>query len=482
MTLRTRLAVASALILVVAVGAVGVVLSQSARLALIDPIDQRLTRIAENFVSSDHLPPVFEQPSFGNGPRGGSARPEGRDTAVLRFVDGELDGSFASGFEGGLDPLPSVTPSDADELAPGTWRLVDLSSASGSVEFRGVKIVVSPELDSGIASDSTQVLYVFAQPLTAAEEAVEQLRLTVLMVALLAVAIGGALTWWTVRRSFRPVDETIAIVEQIGDGDLGLRVPEPLHPSELNSLGRSINAMLGDIERANEAESAARTALTQFVADASHELRTPIAAISGHSELIDSGRLDADSASRSMDRIRAEALRMQRLVDDLLILASHDSGHRRMHRLVNLSDIVADAVEDGQAIDAARTYATSIEPEIRVVGDEAHLQQVIANLLANIRAHTPAGTTASIVVTLSGHHALVRVSDNGPGVPETQQPRMFERFFRSDMSSPQRGGAGLGLAIVAAIVDEHNGTIEVRTVAGQTCFELRLPIDAEGSD
>jgi two-component system OmpR family sensor kinase len=493
MTLRTRLAALSALILIIAVVAVGTVLSQSARKALIDPIDRRLIRIGEDFVSIDRRIPPFAPQAGGAGPGGADTRPEGRDTAVLRFVDGTLDGSSASGFDSDPDPLPVVPAAQLADLELGTWRLVDLSSADGEVNFRAVEIAVGPDSDTQISAsgprvvgiDSSaqvtaggqRVVYLFAQPLTSVEASVDRLRFVALIAGLVAVAVGGVLTWMMVRHSFKPVDETIAIAAQIGSGDLSLRVPEPAHPAELHSLGRSINTMLSGIERSQQAETAARTALTQFVADASHELRTPIAAISGHAELIASGALDPEGAGRSVERIAAESLRMQRLVDDLLVLASHDTGHRQEFRVVNLSDIVTDAVEDGRAIDAGRTYRSNIEPEIRVLGDEARLQQVIANLLANVRCHTPSATTASIVVGHDGECALVVVADDGPGIPDAQRPHLFERFYRSRSSSPQRaGGAGLGLAIVSAIVDEHHGTVEVHSAEGETRFEVRLPI------
>jgi two-component system OmpR family sensor kinase len=492
MTLRTRLAVGAAIILAVAVGAVGVVLSQTARSALISPIDERLTRIADG---------VTRGPRFDGGPRGpnlggpfdsGSTtgrqnRPEGRDTALLRFVDGKLDMSEPSGFDTDPDALPVVDPSVLANLSPGDSKLVDLQSANGGLDFRAILIASetststgtsTTKLTSSAGAADQRVVYVFAQPLASVDATVRRLQLTALLAALGALVVGAGLTWWSVRRSLQPVEATVEIAGRIGDGDLSLRVPEPERPSELHRLGHSINAMLTNLEASQDAERSARAALTQFVADASHELRTPIAAISGHAELIESHALDSQGADRSASRIAAESHRMQRLVDDLLTLASHDAGQRRAHRVVNLSDVVSDALEDARAIDATRRYEGFADPGVRVNGDEAQLIQILSNLLGNVRVHTPPGTATRVELHASDGVAVLRVSDDGPGISVEQQSRLFERFFRADSSrSRTTGGAGLGLAIVAALVEDHAGEISVQSETGRgTTFELRLPI------
>ena len=487
MMLRTRLALLAAAILAAAVGLVGIVLSQSARAALIHPIDQRLTRTAKGFVSPERVGGPPRVPSGGSFNLGGeSPRPEGRDTALIRYVDGKLDTSVPSGFDNDRDPLPAFYPDSVADLRPGTWRLVTLHSTDGSEDFRAVVVVTfgSPTAEpfartsTAAASGDARLVHVFAVPLNSVDDTVNRLRLTVLISALFALFLGGGLTWWMVRRSFRPVDQTIAIATRIGDGDLSLRVPEPQQPAELRSLGGAINTMLGKIEVSQDSERAARGSLTQFVADASHELRTPIAAISGHAELIESGALDDDGTLRSVGRISSESTRMQRLVDDLLTLASHDTGHRRPHRSVNLSDIVTDALEDCRAIDATRTYTSDVASPVRVEGDEAQLLQVVANLLANVRTHTPPRTTATITLAAESGTAVLTVSDDGPGIPESQRDHLFERFFRADLSrSRTTGGAGLGLAIVAALVDEHGGSIRLsRSAPGENTFEVRVPL------
>ena len=477
MTLRTRLAALAAVILAVAVGVVGVVLSQSTRAALLDPIDERLEQLAREFSRiGDREDGPRPEPPDGELPR--ERRPEGRDAAMLRFVDGERDMAEASGFESEPDPLPEVEASVAEGLGPGGWRLVDLVSSDGELGFRAVTIVSDGAHGSFGGTEipkGTRVVHVFARPLDSVDATVARLRWTAMGAALVALLLGALLTWVVVRQAFRPVEETIAVAQRIGEGDLSLRVPEPDRPAELRSLGRSINSMLGGIETAQAAEVAARGALTQFVADASHELRTPIAAILGHAELLESGSLDDETRGRSIGRISGEAARMQRLVDDLLTLASHDTGHLRPHRLVNLSGVIADAVEDARAIDAERTYTGDITDGVRVDGDEGQLTQVVGNLLANVRAHTLPGTTATVRLwrTTEGT-ATIEVSDDGPGVPAENRERLFERFYRAP-GGGARPGAGLGLAIVAAIVSEHGGTLRLVDRPVGTTIEVMLP-------
>lgn len=476
MTLRTRLTALLAVILAISVGAVGVVLSQSVKDTLMAPIDENLNRLGDNLVRSDG-PPPGRVPNRQDSPE--QPRPEGRNVAIVQYIDGELHQQVPSGFGTDPDPLPNVDASIGNDLAVGEWHLVNLTSEDGSLGFRGVVAVTAsdPASPGGApTSADSRVVSVFAQPLDSVEASVARLRRAAVVAALLALLLGGSFTWLMVWRAFRPVDETVKIAARIEEGDLSLRVPEPDQPTELRSLGRSINTMLDGIEAARGAEVAARASLTRFVADASHEMRTPIAAVSGYAELLRSGELDEATQTRSVDRISAESARMQRLVDDLLTLASHDSGYRRTHHLLNLSAVVADAIEDARAIDADRTYTSTITPELRVSGDEEQLLQCAANLLANIRVHTPPGTNASVVIESTGDNARLTVADDGPGIPEPQRERLFDRFFRAQTASSQASGTGLGLAIVSALVNEHRGTLEVHSDDDGTRFKLELPL------
>jgi two-component system OmpR family sensor kinase len=216
----------------------------------------------------------------------------------------------------------------------------------------------------------------------------------------------------------------------------------------------------------------------QFVADASHELRTPLAAIRGYAELTRRGRdTVAPDIAHALGRVESESARMTTLVDDLLLLARLDSGRPLEREPVELSGLVVDTVNDAHAAGRDHRWVLDLPGvPVTVPGDAPRLHQVLANLLANARTHTPPGSTVttSLATTPDGS-AVVTVSDDGPGIPEQLQPDIFVRFARGDTSrSRAAGSTGLGLAIVAAVVDAHGGAVEVASRPGRTSFAVRL--------
>lgn len=490
-SLRSRIALAVALIVAVSAAFVGVTTSQLARAALIRPIDQRLEQIATRFPRFRGVPPVSASGRPELGPSGSSGvfgapmgpsgvsgvsgqgrlvvdpglnpRPEGRDAAMLQYEGSRLTQSFAAGFSNDEVELPVFDIAAVDALlGAADWKLVDLRSASGDVSYRAVVIR---------SGSSTTV---FALPLTDVDNTVVRLRVVGLAVAIAAMVAGSIAVWWTVRRSLRPLSEIAERSALIGPESLHQRMPVPQWPSEVAVLSTSINTMLDELEHSQRAEREAQASLAQFVADASHELRTPVAAISGHAELAASDMADEATRQRSLQRIQSESARMGRLVGDLLTLAATDTEFRRPHRRVNAAGIVIDAMEDARAVDAQRTYDTDAVDDVHVMGDEAQLTQIVANLLGNVRTHTPAGTVARLGLRRVGDHAVITVSDDGPGIAEDLVPRLFERFTRRAPAGS--GGAGLGLAIVAALAEEHGGSVElVDGRPGSTTFEIRLP-------
>ncbi|WP_284253364.1 sensor histidine kinase [Pseudolysinimonas kribbensis] len=220
--------------------------------------------------------------------------------------------------------------------------------------------------------------------------------------------------------------------------------------------------------------------MRQFVADASHELRTPLASIRGYSELTRRGGHELpDDVVRSIGRIESESIRMTALVEDLLLLARLDAGRELVLGDVDLVPIVVDAVSDAHVAGGDHEWRLLDPPAEPVVvrGDAGRLHQVVANLLANARTHTPAGTVVEIGLTVEGDEAVLSVADDGPGIPEGLQPVLFERFARGDGSrSRSAGSTGLGLAIVAAVVDGHGGTVQAVSRPGDTRFAVRLPL------
>lgn len=284
-----------------------------------------------------------------------------------------------------------------------------------------------------------------------------------------------------IRRGLRPLDRIVGTAAAIGGGDLGRRVEAGPPGTEVGRLGDALNAMLGQIERAFREREESEDRLRRFVADASHELRTPVATIRGYAELFRRGAATRqDDLEKAMRRIEAEAARMGSLVDELLLLARLDQGRPLDRAPVELTELAADAVADTLAIDPDRPLSLDYDGPVRVTGDAARLRQVVGNLLANVLDHTPTGTQATVRVGLDGGRALIEVADAGPGMAPDHLARVFQRFYRVDHGhgrDARNGGAGLGLSIVEAVVTAHGGDVSARAVpGGGTSFLVRLPV------
>jgi len=248
--------------------------------------------------------------------------------------------------------------------------------------------------------------------------------------------------------------------------------------TEVGRLGLAVNRMLDHIAAALSTRQASESRVRQFVADASHELRTPLAAIRGYTELAQRKRAEVPAdVAHAMGRVESEADRMTHLVEDLLLLARLDSGRGLDRQPVDLCRLCADAVGDAHIAGLGHHWNLELPAEpVIVPGDEARLHQVVANLLANARVHTPPGTTVTLALRSEPDAAVLCVVDDGPGIPEALQPNVFERFVRADTARTHKDGStGLGLAIAAAVVGAHHGTISLRSAAGRTEFAVRLP-------
>jgi two-component system OmpR family sensor kinase len=283
----------------------------------------------------------------------------------------------------------------------------------------------------------------------------------------------AALALWVVRLGLRPLREIEATAAAITAGDLSHRVDHPDARTEVGRVGSALNEMLDRIESSDRR-------LRRFVADASHELRTPLAAVRAYAELFARGAAARpEDLERSMSGITREAERMSLLVDDLLLLARLDEGRPLEQKPVDLAEVVQEAVDAARVVEPDRPIELSLEPAT-VTGDEIRLRQVLDNLLANARTHTPAGTPVSIELRRADGRATLTVTDRGPGLTEEQSTRVFERFYRADSSRTRAsGGAGLGLSIVAAVTEAHGGTVEtLPTPGGGATFVITLPLGA----
>jgi two-component system OmpR family sensor kinase len=321
-------------------------------------------------------------------------------------------------------------------------------------------------------------ILLIGMPTRDTESAIKHLARVEMIVSSIALAAVGLLAFRSIRRGLRPLEEISDTARAIGAGDLSRRVRRAEPRTEVGRLGQALNDMLGQIETAFREREASEERLRRFVADASHELRTPVATVRGYAELFRRGAAERpDDLAKTMTRIEAEAERMGVLVDELLLLARLDQGRPLEREPVDLARLAAEAVAGTHAVEPDRPIELETADGAVVLGDAMRLRQVLDNLLANVRRHTPAGAPAAVRIGVADGQVEIAVTDHGPGLTEDQRERVFERFYRTDHSrSREHGGAGLGLSIVAAVAKAHDGTVDVTSAPDEgATFTVRLP-------
>jgi two-component system OmpR family sensor kinase len=318
---------------------------------------------------------------------------------------------------------------------------------------------------------------VVAESLSGTDSTLQRLLFIELIVSASVLVILGLIAWLMVRRDMRPLEEMAVTAGNIADGDLSQRVSYVTPGSEVGQLGVAFNIMIEEIEEAFDARAASENKLRRFLADASHELRTPLTSIRGYSEMFDLGIRDRpNDLATAMDHIKNEASRMGTLVDDLFLLAQLDHERPVAHEPLDLVEVLEQAVASIRVSAPGRTVALNVRGPVTVVGDVRRMRQVVDNLLVNAVNHTPETASVAVGVRLDGADAVVTVSDDGPGIDPAVASRIFEPFYRSDPSRARAtGGAGLGLAIVAAIVEAHGGRVRLLEGTTGATFEVRVP-------
>ncbi|MGE3621380.1 MAG: sensor histidine kinase [Acidimicrobiia bacterium] len=456
MSLRARVLAGLALVAVVLVVSM-VVITASTRRNLVRQVDAQLT---PDLIISRIRP-------------GGGAPAEGTvllSQVYVGVVQGDAVTAYATpNLQGEEAPLPVIGPDRALRAAR-DGHAFTVGSEGSRTRYR---------VRAAVARPSGTVMVV-ALPLDDVDEAVRRLVVVELAATAAIVGVLGLVAWWVLHLGIRPVKRMTQVATAIAGGDLSSRVPPANPRTEAGELGAALNQMMGRIETSFDRQRRSEDRLRQFVADASHELRTPVSTIRGYAELYRSGGLGTPSdLDDAMRRTEQEAVRMGSLVDDLLTLARLDQGRPMEHDPVDLAVVARDAVRDAGAVDPARPITADVPAEaVVVVGDELRLRQVVANVMGNALVHTPPGTPVHVRLRAEGPHAVLEVTDQGPGMSAQDAARAFERFYRADPARARhRGGSGLGLSIVEATVGAHGGAVGLRTAPGQgTTVRFELPL------
>ncbi len=419
-----------------------------------------------------------------------------RQSGSARDDDGDGDRSFQAGDANGiltarLDSTPSgevlLRTRDLLPAAPVTLTASQLSVLTG-VEDEDAAFVDLPGLGSyrvlmTRTSDGSAVL-VAGQPAGKVESATRNMLWIQLLLTAAGVGIAAIAGDRLIRRTLKPLREVASTAHEVAalpldSGEVGetARVPTRLTDprTEVGQVGAALNQLLGHMESALDARHRSELQVRQFVADASHELRTPLATIMGYAEL--ARRSSSYDPAAALLKVEEEGVRMRGLVEDLLLLARLDSGRPLADDEVDLTKLALETVEDARVVGRGHQWVLELPEEpVLVTGDGDRLHQVLSNLLTNARRHTPAGTRVVVGLRAEGRSAVLTVADDGPGIPADLLPGVFERFTRADASRTRdSGGAGLGLALVEAIVSAHGGHVGVTSHPGETVFTVSLP-------
>lgn len=474
-TLRTRLVSSMlGLIVLISVG-IGVFTTYSLHSFLVGKLDDQLTAAGQR--AGDNGPGgngTFPAPDRNGGKLGGPHLPFGQPVGSIGVFVGPTTTTggyrLASGYDGAL----SAAATNQLSRVP-----VDGQVRTLNVDGYGSYRVIANVSQGG------SLKVVTGLPLAPVNSTVVRLTLIITALSVIGLVIAALLGALIVQLALRPLRRVTATASRVAEmsldsGEVAFaeRVIEPNPHTEVGQVGVAFNRMLENVTDALNARHHSEMRVRQFVADASHELRTPLASIRGYAELTRRSRDQAPpDIAHAMSRVESEANRMTALVEDLLLLARLDAGRPLDSSEVDLTRLAVDAVSDAHAAGPDHRWNLELPDDpVLLLGDGPRLQQVLVNLLANARTHTPAGTLVSVSLTEQADNVLLAVRDDGPGIPPELMPDIFGRFTRGEQSrSRTAGSTGLGLAIVAAVITAHGGRISVTSQPGDTVFEVTLP-------
>lgn len=466
MSLRTRVIAAVALIALVLTGVL-VYVARTTEANLVDQVDEQLL---------DAVQPVRRLDLGDRLGRRAGARPVLADRTPRQP---ELSSLYVAVVEGDV-VTPVVRPGLRSEDLP----LPDVDASEAIARVSGAPFTVG-SIDGDLrwrahayAEPRGAAVRVIALPLDTVDDALADLVALELLAAAVIGMCLALVAFWVIHLGIRPVKKMTEVATAIAGGDLTHRVPDTDPATEAGQLGDALNRMLGSIEESFAERQRTEARLRQFVADASHELRTPVATIRGYAELYRVGGLEGEGRlDDAMRRTEQESVRMGGLVEDLLALARLDEGRPLDLAPVDLASVAEDAAADARAVEPQRTVTTTTAGPLLVDADEAKVRQVVANLVANARVHTPPEASIAIATGTTGGRHFIEVADDGPGMAPEVAARAFERFYRADPSrSRHQGGSGLGLSIVDAVVRAHGGDVTLRSTPGTgTVVRIELP-------
>ena len=377
---------------------------------------------------------------------------------TLLDIDGNLIGQVG-GELGGKNF--AVTGLKIAEVSQYKNRPFTIEGKDGEPDIRALAQMLPTGMGSVIVADSLEKV----------DKTLSQLRFLFLILGLIALTAIALAARWIIALGLKPLEAVEDTAEAIAAGDLSARLPAAKPDTEVGRLTTSLNTMLARIEESFTARVESENKLRRFVADASHELRTPLTAIRGFAELHRQGAVVGEEKTKELiNRIEKESVRMSSLVEDLLLLARLDQSRELAKEPVDLNTLITEAVASARAAGPNHPIEIKLEAsEIFVLGDSQRIHQVIANLLANARTHTPNGTEISITAMQGVSETTIAVSDKGPGLSKADQDRIFERFYRADPSRVRNSGegSGLGLSIVDAVMKAHGGYVSVKSEVGR---------------
>ena len=481
-SLRNRLVLGVVILSTLGFIASGVVAQNQLKSFLIHQIDDQLINVGSGALPRVNLAGIVDDDEY----QERRGRPERDDDDVpqtpldrvptstsLTLLDS--NGAVVGGIGGDLnrvsvrDYIAGYTPTEVAEFEGRPFTI----KAKGE-NFR----VLALPLPSNLGSVA------IAQSLNDVDRTLSRLQWLFFFIGFVIVGLIALASRTMIKVGLKPLSEVENTAEKIAAGDLSARLPDAKPTTEVGRLTTSLNTMLARIEESFAVRKTSEDKLRRFVADASHELRTPLTAIRGFAELHRQGAVSGEEETKQLlARIEGESIRMGSLVEDLLLLARLDQAREMEHLPVDIAKTTRDAVASAQVAGPEHPISLIGDlDELYTLGDQHRIHQVVANLLANARTHTPVGTPITVSIAQSSDGVRIGVTDAGPGLSDEDQKRIFERFYRADSSRVRIDGegSGLGLSIVDAVMKAHGGSVSVSSEIGKgSTFTLFFPQQTE---